>query len=110
MTTPGNAAWLSASPMNANPRSTMYMPTTAQTTPTIADASSARTKNWNCSGSVRAFIVGGPGRSRRAVGVAVAVVVVDLAVRLLVVVVRVVQHRHAIPDEDEMAAVGLHQH
>ena len=31
-----------ASPMNAMPRSTTYVPTTAHTSPTIADATSAR--------------------------------------------------------------------
>src|SRR3954464_134379 len=107
MTTPGNAAWLSASPMKASPRSTMYVPTTAQTTPTIADAMSARTKNWNCSGSVIAFICA---RSRRAVRVAVAVVVMHLPVRLLIVVMRVVEDGHPVADEDEMPAVRLHQH
>ena len=40
-----------ASPMKAIPRRTTYVPTTAHTTPTIADATSARTKNPSSSGA-----------------------------------------------------------
>src|ERR671913_43720 len=50
-TTPGNAACAMASPMNAIPRSTTKVPTTAHTTPTSASATSARMKNASPTGA-----------------------------------------------------------
>ena len=42
MTRPGNAAWLTASPMNARPRRTTNAPITAQTIPTRMAATRPR--------------------------------------------------------------------
>ena len=42
MTSPGKAAWLTASPMKAMPLSTTKVPITAHTTPTISAATSPR--------------------------------------------------------------------
>ncbi len=42
MTRPGNAAWLTASPMNARPLSTTNVPITAHTMPTMSAASRPR--------------------------------------------------------------------
>ena len=42
MTRPGNAAWLTASPMNARPLSTTNVPITAHTMPTMSAASMPR--------------------------------------------------------------------
>ena len=42
MTTPGNEAWLTASPMNASPLSTTNVPMTAQTMPTTIAATRPR--------------------------------------------------------------------
>src|SRR5688572_12031013 len=50
---PANEAWASASPMKASPLVTTKAPTTAQTTPTISVASSARCMNGKASGSAR---------------------------------------------------------
>ena len=52
-----------ASPMNAMPRSTTYVPTTAHTSPTIAEATSARTKKPSVSGSRIRSISRCPSRS-----------------------------------------------
>ncbi len=45
MASPGNAAWLTASPMKASPLSTTNVPITAQTTPTRSAASRPRCMN-----------------------------------------------------------------
>ena len=42
MTSPGNAAWLTASPMNARPLRTTNVPITAQTMPTRTAATRPR--------------------------------------------------------------------
>src|SRR5688572_16508697 len=102
-TTPGNAAWLRASPTNASPLRTTYEPTTAQSRPTSAEAASERTKKSNPSGP-RIRSTADPSRRSGAAPAAV-LVVVPLARGRVVMVVRIVEQDRLAAEHQEVAAV-----
>ena len=80
----------------------MYVPTTAQTTPTIADAASARTKNSYCER------IGQGAHGRPSARLVRLVVVLLPRCRRVVMVGVVEQHGLALEDE-QVAAVGARQ-
>src|SRR6266850_8270628 len=96
-----------ASPMNARPLSTTYVPTTAQTVPTMTAAARARRKKACASGSSRKLIASPPPcAASRAVTIPTAAFVeMPFVTGCLVVVMRVVEHHGVAAQDQQMPAV-----